>query len=702
MKRLLYTSCVAALLLPLAPVGTHAAITGQWDFNNTNDPFVATIGQPLQFFDPNSDTPVQTRVGTTTSLGAPGISGSEAIVMKFGTNGFGRGYLAPHGIAANGAGGMVNNWTIIMDVLFPAASNNKWRALIQTDPINPESDDAEMYINESNGLGIGGAYNGNVPAGTWVRLAFVGDLDAETPVIRKYINGMRVGQHAATLDGRFSLFPESSVALFTDGYVSDVYTQPGYINSLQIHDDALSDAYMAAIGSPVAAGIPTQVQVTPFARNIMPAAGPGASPERNFSAVIENAFSSLNTNSIRLTLNGQLVSPTLTVSSNTTTVSVTNTALLPASSTNIWRLIFSDDSTPAASVTNTIQFVVAPYQAISLPPPLYFENFESTEEGSLPNGWTNVSFTDITNPEEDLGNLDSATYARWTVVDAARFLEPFVTYSNPEALEDDYRRVLDYAPNYVVNNALVKEFAQGKFAFGNSGYRNGASQVLDLYSPDFNLTGRSAVHLAFHSIWEQNQDSIAGVEYSIDQGQTWKPVIYMIDERDILLLATTIDAIGTLTPEHSDVARYLDEDGVERGGAYGAFLKAPVDESLAPFISGRIDDNPRTSKRIEIFRLAEADNQASVRFRFFHAGTDSWYFGIDNFGLYSFLPVERPSLQISKSGNSVTITVQGSGTIQKTASLSNPDWQTVPRPAGSSSVAEPVSGSAAFYRVVSP
>lgn len=355
--------------------------------------------------------------------------------------------------------------------------------------------------------------------------------------------------------------------------------------------------------------------------------------------------------------------------------------------------------------TNTWEFVVSDYQVINLPSPLYFEDFDGTAEGSLPNGWTNLSFTEIQNPEEDLGNLDSATYARWTVVDSSRFLGSFVTYSNPDnpqSWEDDYQRVLDYAPNYVISNTLVRDFAVEKFAFANSGYRNGLSQVLELYSPDFNLTGRTNVHLSFHSIWEQNQDSIAGVEYSIDQGQTWKPALYMIEISQLITNTPgQLDAVATLTnEENTEIPTYFDNDGLEQGGTYGAFIKAPIDASLSPFISGRIDDDPRDSKRIEILRLPEADNQPNVRLRFFHAGEDSWYFGIDNVGLYSPAIAVDPfgKLVITKTAESVTITWQDEqGRLEKTTSITNPDWQPV-TPTAPKQAVEPLTGTSAFYR----
>jgi hypothetical protein len=191
------------------------------------------------------------------------------------------------------------------------------------------------------------------------------------------------------------------------------------------------------------------------------------------------------------------------------------------------------------------------------------------------------------------------------------------------------------------------------------------------------------------------------VEYSTNQGATWKPVIYMIERGDILTNETSVDALATLNAEHADVARYVDNDGIEHGGTYGAFIKAPIDQALAPFISGRIDDDSRDSKRIEIFPLPDAAKQPAVRFRFFHAGTDSWYFGIDNFGLYSQLPVERPTVLISKTENTITVTVQGGGTVQKSMSLSNPNWQDVPFPTGSNSISEPATGNTMFYRAIS-
>ena len=117
--------------------------------------------------------------------------------------------------------------------------------------------------------------------------------------------------------------------------------------------------------------------------------------------------------------------------------------------------------------------------------------------------------------------------------------------------------------------------------------------------------------------------------------------------------------------------------------------------------SQRGNDNPVESKRVEIFRLKQADNQAKVRFRFAHAGTDSWYFGIDDFGLYSLPPLKINS--IVQNGANVVISWNGAaGTkLQKTTSLTSPNWQDVPGSNAASSANEPAAG-AAYYRLSRP
>lgn len=293
---------------------------------------------------------------------------------------------------------------------------------------------------------------------------------------------------------------------------------------------------------------------------------------------------------------------------------------------------------------------------ITLPAPIVRETFDSVEEGKLPAGWSTVNFTDSLTGGEDLDDPKSDSFLNWVVISRARVL------AIGEAGRWEGPRRLMVAPNQFLNGAAVTNLVEGKFIYAESDVR-GANQVQYLFSPDFNLTGKSNVFVFYNSIYEQNQDSIGSVEYSIDEGKTWLPIIYMIDVPDIARKADgSIDGYETLNRPNNDAAALIDPTtGEDIGRKYGAFIgvKSNLWSTLGPYISGRINDDPTESKRIELFRLQQADNQAKVRFRFAQAGTGSWYFGIDNFGLYSIQQTKpgRPTISgtasVSFFGNAV-------------------------------------------------
>lgn len=427
-------------------------------------------------------------------------------------------------------------------------------------------------------------------------------------------------------------------------------------------------------------------------------------PAWAFGASVTNGAAKVVLSSVKLLLDGAAVPASATVTDGLVSVSYLHPALLASGSTHTYRLTFRDDATPANEFAFDGSFTIGTWQDVVLPAPLYLETFDTTDEGQLPAGWTAKSYSAVENPEFDLGNLDSASYANWVVVNVSRFDGSFVTYSNPEnpeSWETDYHRVLTGNPFNVVNGQVVNgPLASGRMIFGDSGYRNGASQVLFLYSPDFNLTGKTDVQLVFHSLWEQNQDSMAAVEYSIDSGASWLPVAYFLDGPDVIRTeAGEVDVDTTLNTERGDIAHYTNDEGADVGGTYGAFVAAPITPALAPFIQARIDNDDSGSKRVEKFRLPLADNQAKVRLRFAHAGSDSWYWGLDNVGLYSIGNVSTPATaSIVRNGDQVTVSWTGSGTLQTSASLANPQWDAVPNVTGNS-ITLPVSAAAQFFRV---
>ena len=99
--------------------------------------------------------------------------------------------------------------------------------------------------------------------------------------------------------------------------------------------------------------------------------------------------------------------------------------------------------------------------------------------------------------------------------------------------------------------------------------------------------GQSGVTLAFYSSYEQNQDNIGAVEYSVDEGASWLPIAYLIEGPDIVRNQDgTIDAETTLNASHGEAATYTDELGEFHGGTYGSFIAAPIGPRLGTVYSG--------------------------------------------------------------------------------------------------------------------
>src|SRR3954470_21433528 len=146
-----------------AGINSRGAITGQWNFESGD--LSATIGAPLSYLD--GATQGDTQFGTTTSFGIADINGQPAKVMRFPKMvSSSMGYLMTHGAAPNGGGSMVNQYTLILDVLYPTASSGKYRSITQTD----NGGDGDFFINPSNGIGISGSYAGNVTPDVWHRI----------------------------------------------------------------------------------------------------------------------------------------------------------------------------------------------------------------------------------------------------------------------------------------------------------------------------------------------------------------------------------------------------------------------------------------------------------------------------------------------------------------------------------------------------
>jgi hypothetical protein len=478
-----------------------------------------------------------------------------------------------------------------------------------------------------------GADNSTVQDGTWHHVVITHD---RAGLATFYVDGANVGTANIATGTGFSVLPAipGILALGTDNTLNyengNGSTANGDFDEVAVWNRALFPGEVARIHTAGRAGqsiLNVPEPTTPFVSEVAPTDGArDYTPEGNFRAVIVDASTQLNPTSVRVYLDGELVSHTLAgAGAGTNVITFRPSASFGPESTHEYRLEFADNGSPATTRTNRYAFTVGSYITLLVPTPIVLETFDSVAEESLPDGWVVTNATSTITPGPNLDNYDSDSYLNWVVISSNRFATVF-----------DQRRLNKTL--VLTNGSVVGSLISGNFAYAESDNRGG-NQVQMLFSPDFNLTGRTNIYLSFHSIYEQNQDSIGSVEYSIDEGATWLPALYMIDQADVYRNDSgEVDAERTLnTP---------DGDGAAYGLSYGAFIGAPITQALAPFISPRVNDNPTESKRVEFLRLAQADNQAKVRLRFMQAGTGSWYFGVDNVGLYSISQVAPPIARV--------------------------------------------------------
>jgi hypothetical protein len=491
-----------------------------------------------------------------------------------------------------------------------------------------------------------------VQDGSWHHLVVTHDRSGFTIF---YVDGAEVGRVNIAAGVGNSLLPASPgvFALGNDNTLNyengNGTTANGDFDEVAMWDRTLFPGEIARIYTAGRSGVSilnVPEPTTPFVSEVSPIDGArDYSPEGAFRAVIVDASTQLNPATVKVYLDGLLVTHTRVGANGTNVITFTPASLFAPQSAHEYRLEFADNGSPAASRTNRYAFTVGNYLNLLLPTPIVLETFDEVPEEGLPTGWSVTNATTVQISGLDLNEPNSDSYLDWVVISSNRFANVF-----------DQRRL--NLTLIVTNGVVVKSLITGNFAYAESDNRGG-NQVQVLFSPDFDLTGKTNVYLSFHSIYEQNQDSSASVEYSIDEGATWWPALYMIDTPQVLRDGSgAIDAVATLNTARGDQAY---------GQSYGSFIGAVVSQDLAPFISARVNDDARESKRVEFLRLVHADNQPKVRLRFGQSGTGSWYFGVDDVGLYSVdrvappIVVVLPSHQTEAVGNDALFTTSVSG-----------------------------------------
>jgi len=286
------------------------------------------------------------------------------------------------------------------------------------------------------------------------------------------------------------------------------------------------------------------------------------------------------------------------------------------------------------------------------------------------------------------------------------------------------------APNETINGQplvqLVADPSQNVL-IAESDNRSNASPGQNQFaiSKRFDLTGVTNPVIAFASIQKQNQDNINSVEYSVDGGATWAPIIYYLDGHEFgdpgdpadlqVNPDNTVNVNKTLFHDTNpgEIPTWTDSNG-NVNNTFGSCIAAPISQALAPFFAPRVNDDKYDGKRIEVVRLPLAANKSDVRIRLGQLATCSWYFGIAQIAFFdvppsgAMVPTGLPATQtastlsISLAGGKVTVTWTGTGTLQSAAHLTGgtTDWTAVaPAPTGNTYTV-PVGSGDLFFRVV--
>lgn len=385
------------LLLGAGMLLTHtdawAQVTGQWDFRQGN--LTATVGRSLGYFDGEGGaTSTAVQFGTTADFSLPAIAGTAAPVLRVPKNTTAMGLVLYPDMTANGGGLGVNRYSIVMDVLFPAASAGKLRSLLQFEDPFVNNVDAALSVGASNGVGVDGVFHGTLAADTWNRVVVTVDLTATPPAMTKYINGAWVGRQSLSqgVDGRWAMNDRASglgsdaALLFTDrAGASEVL----YLSSLQVHNEVLAPTYVAALGGPTSDKIPATVIPKALVGPLQPAPGDLlAAPGTPIEAQIFEGAQPIPEAGIDWKLDGVAITPQITRPSPGLLVLRYDPGLLAPSSAHVVSLRFNDPSSGETVDAGAWAFTMAPYNLPPLNPAVGSMLYLPFDEASAPQGGT--------------------------------------------------------------------------------------------------------------------------------------------------------------------------------------------------------------------------------------------------------------------------------------------------------------------------
>ena len=320
-------------------------------------------------------------MGTSDSFGLPNVGDAPASVIQIPKTDIGQGVRLPGPTLPNGGGtGAVNDWTLFIDILFPAESSGKKRSVLEI--IGPEfvanGADAEVLVDAQNKIGFKDFTGGEIKPDTWHRIAFVVDYFFNSEA-RVYVDGTRVARvplPEGQPDGVWALdtgfFPGSinGALLFNDDTAE---TELGYISAIQLRDAPLTDGQVFAMGTASSDGIPETIPPIPSFIDAWLPSGDFASRDAEIGAIISTGTTTVNNSSISLTLDGESVTPRISretgVDGQLISVLYKPSALFDAAQDHVLTLTYSDSNEGEKTLTKEFRV------------PIYYEDFSSLELG---------------------------------------------------------------------------------------------------------------------------------------------------------------------------------------------------------------------------------------------------------------------------------------------------------------------------------
>ena len=223
----------AFLIIPY--FSCFAEIIGYWNFNYS---LKATIGENLEWAWEQGDA----TFGTTDTFAIAGIQGKSANVLKFpDSDEFSdfSGIEVYLGAELDEDNWLFNDYSIIVDILYPETSSTSTRAIVSNAPI----EQASVIINGDGKIG-GTSFYGEILANTWYRIAIV--VSHSSNNINYYLDGKNIGQES--IEGLVDGQGEHSLGDFFYLFTTDGLSKGGYISSVQFHNLALPESVVSDLG----------------------------------------------------------------------------------------------------------------------------------------------------------------------------------------------------------------------------------------------------------------------------------------------------------------------------------------------------------------------------------------------------------------------------------------------------------------------